>query len=460
MKTCGPWALSAVRTVLLLLLLLCVTYFPVPVSYADEELVKNGGFETGHLSDWITDAAVVRRSVDTAKQWEPSHSGEYSARIGKSGTVVEVHMSQAVLIPSKSTANFTAWYRVDKGASLIIFLKASDGSIIASWRVASTVSLRDEPWRSITYDLDLSFAGQSIAIEFVGQGDVSCSKQSHGQQSQPSQEGCPSGTLCFEETKRHKQSYTQTCYYAYPYVDDVSVTHSPAVYETAVSVTGLPRDLSTELLIDNTQAITIAGEEVKTLQFKIGETHKMSVQTYVYLDNRTRYYCASNSATVGSDGSVALSYIPQYYLSVSSPYGNATGGGWHDAGAMATFSTSGSVPGPTGSDYVLISWKITYMFDHWTGDCSSVNPSDSVQMDGPKTVIASWKNEKSSDYGLVFLVLAAMTIVVVSAVLIGGLGRRSGETWVCSTCGHHNPARNDFCGKCGTHVSDKTTVDY
>jgi hypothetical protein len=170
------------------------------------------------------------------------------------------------------------------------------------------------------------------------------------------------------------------------------------VYESTVAVSGLPVELSTKLLVDSVQSSTVAGDQSKILSFKIGETHKISVETHVYKNNETRYYCASESASVNTDSSITFSYKPQYYLSVISPRGNSAGSGWYDASAIATFSVDSTVQGPSGVDYLLTPWKVTFSFDHWTRDSSSTKSSDSITMDGPKTVIATWMGEKQSDY--------------------------------------------------------------
>lgn len=191
----------------------------------------------------------------------------------------------------------------------------------------------------------------------------------------------------------------------HPYVDDVSLTYAIAVYTTVVTVAGLPQELSTKLLVDDAEVTAILGGQSITRSFDIGETHRVSVDTYIYKDNTIRYYCAHDSETVNSDGPLTFSYAPQYYLLVSSPYGMVVGSGWYDAGASARFSVDESSAGPTGVDYQLVSWKITYFFDYWTGDSLSTDPSGSLMMDGPRTVAAVWRSEKTSDYALLLIVI-------------------------------------------------------
>ena len=399
-RTLESWVLdtplSHTQKLLVLPLLLILALGTLPFSLASEDLVKNGGFETGDFAGWTATNSKVRPHSTE----EPAHSGKYSARIGTE--TIEGRIAQTVSIPLKSSAKFTAWYRVEKGSSLTVSLKKSDGSAIQQWAATGESS-----WTSVTYDLDVSYAGQSVTIEFVGVGHrETTSTTTYEYYCDPITKMCYSLPVVY-------QSYNNY----WPYVDDVSLTYEVVVYETTVTVSGLPQELSTKLLVDGTQLTTITNGQSKTLSFKIGETHKISVETYVYKNNETRYYCASESEIANTDKPIAFSYAPQYYLSVTSPYGNSTGSGWYDAGANATFSVDSKVQGPTGVDYLLIPWKVTFSFEHWTGDSSSTKSSDSVTMDRPKTVIATWESQKQSDYTRL-LALVGLGVVAVAAAYL------------------------------------------
>lgn len=384
----------------LFLLSLAVTVACFPVSHASDELVKNGGFETSTFDNW--DTANSRDVTHTP------HSGKYSARIGTETT--DGRIAQTVEIPPKSTAKFTAWYRVEKQSRLTISLKRSDGVVIWQKTVTDVSS-----WSPVTHELDLSYAGRPITVEFVGTGYGG----SH----------IETKLVCDHTTIPPQCGYMQieipgASYW--PYVDDVSLIYTVVAYETDVSIMGLPQRLSTKIFVDNTQERAVAGGGSVVLTFKIGETHRISTETFIYTDNKqtTRYYCADDSENVSSDGSITFRYTPQYYLSVNSQYGNVTASGWYDAGAPVAFSVDRSVPGPTGIDYLLVSWKTTHVFDGWTGDSSSTNPSGSVVMDGPKTITATWKTEKSYDYALLFAVIGICMVGILATYLVVS-GRRT-----------------------------------
>ncbi len=361
---------SFAHGVLVLLMLCCLTLFHSSIAYTLEDLVKNGGFETGDFAHWTGAEIKVVPNADGS----PAHSGEYSARIGSESSDGQV--SQVISIPSKCTGKFTAWYRLEERTRLIILLKSNEGSVIQQWSMTD-----GESWTPVTYNLDPSYVGGSISIEFVGYRKA---------------------------LQRCNAWHCPAIDYFYPYVDDVSLTCLNVNYRADVSVEGLPQELSTKVLVDGSRTATIAGGESASLTFNLGESHKISVETYVYRDDKTRYYCANDSQTVNSEGSVSFHYATQYYVSVNSPHGDPTGSRWYDEGDIAGFSVNKSVSGPNGTDYFLIHWKVTYIFDHWTGDSSATSQSGSVKMDGPKTVTATWRSEKSSDYTLLLAVIGVI----------------------------------------------------
>ena len=84
--------------------------------------------------------------------------------------------------------------------------------------------------------------------------------------------------------------------------------------------------------------------------------------------------------------SLEANFRTEFYLTVTSPYGAASGGGWYDEGTIAFVSLSSpSVPGATG---------VRYAFVGWTGDASGTGAvSSGILMDGPKVATADWSTE-------------------------------------------------------------------
>jgi len=77
-------------------------------------------------------------------------------------------------------------------------------------------------------------------------------------------------------------------------------------------------------------------------------------------------------------------WVTQHRLTVNSPYGQASGGGWYDKDQVATFSITSPVGGGEG---------IRYIFNSWIGDFAGGSATGTVAMNAPKTVTATWKTQ-------------------------------------------------------------------
>ncbi|TLZ74022.1 MAG: exo-alpha-sialidase [Methanobacteriota archaeon] len=84
--------------------------------------------------------------------------------------------------------------------------------------------------------------------------------------------------------------------------------------------------------------------------------------------------------------SLEANFRTEFYLTVTTPYGETSGGGWYDEGTTAFVGLSRtSVPGATG---------VRYAFVGWTGDASGTGAvSSGILMDGPKVATADWSTE-------------------------------------------------------------------
>lgn len=92
----------------------------------------------------------------------------------------------------------------------------------------------------------------------------------------------------------------------------------------------------------------------------------------------------NNSAAVSMDGphTLHVQWRNQFLLSVNSKYSSATGGGWYDEGAGASFRVA--------ADEVTVGGT-RYRFTGWSGDLASATQEGLVFMDGPKSVVAVWE---------------------------------------------------------------------
>jgi hypothetical protein len=357
-------------------------------STQSQELITNGGFEMG-MQGWN---AVNAQALTSTQQglYDASthtpHSGQYSAQVGSAnqpGT-----LSQTVTIPPKSKVKFTAWYRLEQGASIRILLKGPDGSTIQQWSGSGS------GWTPVTYDLGPSFAGQPVTVEFDGQGNAVVQSASG---------------LC-----GYRFGLPFYCLYQaesdyFAFVDDVSMVATLAQYTSNVNISGIPQTLSTKLYVDGTQTDILSGGQSQQFAFIIGETHKISVDNPIYQDNTTRYYCDTTSTTITTDSQVTFSFRKQYFLTIISAYGTPIGMGWYDENSKANFSVTGTVPMPG----LLGTFGAKYTFEKWNAGETPTNLQNSIQMSAPQTVSATWK----ADYMTVYVLIAAVALAIVAAVL-------------------------------------------
>jgi M6 family metalloprotease-like protein len=156
--------------------------------------------------------------------------------------------------------------------------------------------------------------------------------------------------------------------------------------------------------VDYTCPVTIGLMFGFTYDIKVGDYHIVSS------DERMRYESwesLPDGLDVGSqnytiivnrfDTGYDLLSTTEYYLTVTSAYGTASGSGWYDSGTNAFASLdTGVVAGSTGTQYV---------FTAWSGDASGTDysSSNSITMDSPKTTTATWKTQYyltvESDHG-------------------------------------------------------------
>jgi uncharacterized repeat protein (TIGR02543 family) len=94
----------------------------------------------------------------------------------------------------------------------------------------------------------------------------------------------------------------------------------------------------------------------------------------------------SNAIAMNGPKTATANWKTQHFLNVSSPYGNASGGGWYDSGASASATVSPlTVEGSAGTQHVFVGWS---------GDASGAeSTSNALTLDSPKSAVANWKTQ-------------------------------------------------------------------
>jgi len=130
------------------------------------------------------------------------------------------------------------------------------------------------------------------------------------------------------------------------------------------------------------------------------------------------------SVVLDAPKNVTASWRTEHFLDLKSDRGHASGRGWYTEGLSANVTVESSVPlddwtGPLGGQYV---------FDGWTGDITSPQPSITVLMDAPKTLMARWR----VDYTRPVVILGAPALVLGLIVALALRGRRPPSKQVAS----------------------------
>lgn len=112
--------------------------------------------------------------------------------------------------------------------------------------------------------------------------------------------------------------------------------------------------------------------------------------------------------TIDTDQSYSITTKTQYYLSVTSAYGNIQGSGWYDSGSSASFSVS-----PTS---VSSGFLTNQVFKSWAGDYTGTASSGTITMNSPKEITAQWTTDSSQLY-LLLEILPIVIIIILVAVL-------------------------------------------
>ncbi|MEM3381897.1 MAG: hypothetical protein QXQ11_07070 [Candidatus Bathyarchaeia archaeon] len=367
--------------------------YSIPEVFSSEELISNGGFETGDLSGWNVNATCEVRSYVYLRP----HMGKYSLRLGvEEGEGV---LSQTIMVPEGSKANFSFAYKLDEGATLDVYLRDASRSAVQHW------SLREETdWKLLKFEVDTQLVGKPLTIIFVG-------KVFTEKRLEAVEVTSPTGQTSI--------IYTWSIYNYWPYIDSVSVVFEKVYCIVNVEVSGLPAGLSTNLYVDDRMEGSIKVGLLKRLQFRMGEHHRVRVEDYVNDTQQVRYVCKHYSTVTkaSSDETLRFDYSPQYLLIVESPYGRTEGSGWFNKDDTAKFSVA---PDAIPMDGLSGFLGAKYKFKGWGGDLKSTLRSSEIRMDSPKKVVAFWEADYSSAYvmGGIIAVLASIPCIVILKVFL------------------------------------------
>jgi hypothetical protein len=145
------------------------------------------------------------------------------------------------------------------------------------------------------------------------------------------------------------------------------------------------------LSFDNTKFTTNSSGiiQIQTVPGK----HSIQVQPFIYFDNTSRVrftgWDDSTNATLrelnlNDNTTLYAVYVQQYFVRVSSPYGQTAGSGWYDAGSLAIVLVQPPVLN-----------EPPVFFSHWTAGMNTSEVRTLLPVNSPTIVEAVWNGTNS-----------------------------------------------------------------
>jgi len=195
----------------------------------------------------------------------------------------------------------------------------------------------------------------------------------------------------------------------------------PNAYQVAMSVSGLPLDISAQIYVDGTPRTEIRVGEDRTIT--LDGKHTISVNSIVSQVKGTRYYCSQYAHNVSSGAKLSFSYRLQYYLTVINGEGGPAksrieGEGWYDRGTPAKLKVSPTESREPGK---------TILFSGWKEDSTTVsnNPEFEIVMNSPRTITATWSSRVEVSpiagieaYSAVIIVVIVLAIIAIAGIIL------------------------------------------
>ena len=196
-------------------------------------------------------------------------------------------------------------------------------------------------------------------------------------------------------------------------------------YNVTVSVTNLVTLIvevanpNSTIVFDGVSYSASASGELR-LQTSRG-IHIIEVQPIIYVDNMTRRVFVEwedttvadpRTIVLGTDTQVSAVYQTQYFVNMSTPYGEATGSGWYDEGSTVV-----------GNVQPIILQQPSVIFSHWEGTVTDSSPRTVFTASSPTTSVAVWypttTASASSSFGAIIWV--TMSILAFTVMLVWNL---------------------------------------
>ena len=180
-------------------------------------------------------------------------------------------------------------------------------------------------------------------------------------------------------------------------------------FRQTLVINGIPSTLKVSVRVNGSEIMQVSGGSWADLYYLKGSSLGVAFDHEIQVTVDTRYEFHNANSTGTPNPLIIVNYTPQYLLTVDSPFGLTSGGGWYDANSNATVAAPEIVLAPGLLGYFGVQYVLTY----WaTPDGTR---SNLILMDGPKSVTAVYTPTISEQ---IFLeIIAGATVVVLSAVV-------------------------------------------
>ena len=143
---------------------------------------------------------------------------------------------------------------------------------------------------------------------------------------------------------------------------------------------------------------------------------------------------------------VKVSYVTQYFLKVTSPFGDPKGEGWYATGDVVKYSVT--------TPYGIL---IQHFFVSWTGDVTSTQSQGTLAMTRPYSIEAKWRD----DYTQLTVVLVVLVAVTVGFLVMRRRKAKKITPTLSASGAPASPAilaeSGGFCIRCGARLPPDST---
>jgi hypothetical protein len=168
----------------------------------------------------------------------------------------------------------------------------------------------------------------------------------------------------------------------------IPIANAQGTYTVSITIAGMPGTISTNVYVDGAFNTTMVGSQTSSFSFGSSSVgHVITVDSYTPSSlgaNGTRYFVQEASWGFSAGGSHTFTYMPQYYLTVQTPYSTSTGQGWYSSGASAQARVR--------DEQIDEGQGTRQVFAGWSEDAAGTDTtSNIILMTSPKTALANWK---------------------------------------------------------------------